>query len=102
MSIDKLIYSDLMFGDSRADEDFEFESDINNDFEFEKNIDDDLVEENILYEKEFYKYIERLQLIAGTVNLINMKEVNLIVEKWKPEEAVKYLYKIINNLTSIQ
>ncbi|WP_164690176.1 hypothetical protein [Paraclostridium sordellii] len=100
MSIDKLIYSDLMFGDSRADDDFEFESDINN--EFENNIYDDLSEESILYEKEFYKYIERLQLIAGTVNLINMKEVNLIVEKWKTEEAVKYLYRIIDNLTSIQ
>lgn len=100
MSIDKLIYSDLMFGDSRADDDFEFESDINN--EFENNIYDDLSEESILYEKEFYKYIERLQLIAGTVNLINMKEVNLIVEKWKTEEAVKYLYRIIDDLTSIQ
>lgn len=100
MSIDKLIYSDLMFGDNRADDDFEFEIDINN--EFENNIYDDLSEESILYEKEFYKYIERLQLIAGTVNLINMKEVNLIVEKWKPEETVKYLYRIIDNLTSIQ
>lgn len=47
-------------------------------------------------------YMMIYQLIAGTVNLINMKEVNLIVEKWKPEETVKYLYRIIDNLTSIQ
>lgn len=40
MSIDKLIYSDLMFGNNRADDDFEFERDINN--EFENNIYDDL------------------------------------------------------------
>ena len=54
MSIDKLIYSDLMFGDSRADEDFEFESDINDGFEFENKIEDDFLEESIIYEKEYY------------------------------------------------
>lgn len=91
MSIDQLIYSDLMFGDSRAD-----------DFEVDSNIDNELVESNCLYEKEFYKYIDRLQLIAGTVNLINMKELDLIVDKWKPEEAVRYMYRILSNLTSIE
>ena len=66
MSIDKLIYSDLMFGDSRADEDFEFESDINNDFE--NKIEDEFLEESIICEKEYYQYLDRLENLKSIVD----------------------------------
>ncbi|MDY3002773.1 MAG: hypothetical protein SOR73_14015, partial [Romboutsia timonensis] len=82
MSIDKLIYSDLMFGDSRADDDFE--SDVNNDFEFEDNLDN-FLEESSIYEKEYYQYLDRLEKLDCIVNNINMYEINMIIDKWKPE-----------------
>lgn len=99
MSIDKLIYSDLMFGDSRADEDFEFESDINNDFE--NKIEDDFLEESIICEKEYYQYLDRLEKLNCIVNNINMYEINMIIDKWKPEEAVRHLFGIINRLKQV-
>ena len=101
MSIDKLIYSDLMFGDSRADEDFEFESDINDGFEFENKIEDDFLEESIIYEKEYYQYLDRLEKLSCMVNNINMYEINMIIDKWKPEEAVRHLFGIITKLKQV-
>ena len=100
MSIDKLIYSDLMFGDSRADDDFDFESDVNNDFEFEDKLDN-FLEESSIYEKEYYQYLDRLEKLDCIVNNINMYEINMIIDKWKPEEAVRHLFGIINRLKQV-
>ena len=91
MSIDKLIYSDLMFGDSRADFDTECEY----------SGDENLEEESSIYESEYYQYIYRLEKLYSIVNNINIDEVNLIIYKWKPEEVVRYLFGIINKLKQV-
>lgn len=91
MSIEQLIYSDLMFGDSREYDDFESENDI----------EDDSLEEGSICEKDYYRYLDRLEKLNYVVNNINMDELKMIIDKWNPEESVRYLYSIISRLKEV-
>lgn len=93
MSIDNSIYLNLTQADGVADWDFELE--------FENNMEDDLLEESSIYEKEYYQYLDRLEKLDCIVNNINMYEINMIIDKWKPEEAVRHLFGIINKLKQV-
>lgn len=53
------------------------------------------------YEYEYYNYLDRLGLLKIMVDKINLNEIDLIVDKWKPEEAVRYLYKMIKELKGV-
>lgn len=93
MSIDNSIYLGLTESSGFADWDFELEC--------EDNGDEDLLEESSVYDSNYYQYIYRLEKLDGIVNDINIDEINLIIDKWKPEEAVRYLFGIINKLKQV-
>ena len=80
MNTEQLIYSDLMF--------------LN-------NIEDDFLEDSTIYQKEYYQYLDRLENLKSIVDNINMQEVNTIINNWKPEEAVRYLFGIIDKIKKV-
>lgn len=87
MSIDKSIYSELKLGHEKP---------------YKLDVDEDIfIEEYCVYEKDNYQYLDRLEKLNGIVNNINIYEVNIIIDKWKPEEAVRYLFGIINKLKQV-
>ena len=51
--------------------------------------------------KEYYQYLDRLEKLNCIVNNINMYEINMIIDKWEPEEAVRHLFGIINKLKQV-
>lgn len=93
MSIDNSVYLNLTESSGFADWDFELEC--------EDNRDEDLLEKSIIYEKEYYQYLDRLEKLNCIVNNINMYEINMIIDKWKSEEAVRYLFGIITKLKQV-
>ena len=80
MNTEQLIYSDLMF--------------LN-------NIEDDFLEDSTIYQKEYYQYLDRLENLKSIVDNVNMQEVNIIINNWKPEEAVRYLFGIIDKIKKV-
>ncbi len=80
MNTEQLIYSDLMF--------------LN-------NIEDDFLEDSTIYQKEYYQYLDRLENLKSIVDNVNMQEVNTIINNWKPEEAVRYLFGIIDKIKKV-
>lgn len=90
MSIDNSIYLNITESSGFADWDF--------DIECEDSGDENLLEESSIYESEYYQYIYRLEKLDSIVNNINIDEINLIIDKWKPEEVVRYLFGIVNKL----
>ena len=80
MNTEQLIYSDLMF--------------LN-------NIEDDFLEDSTRCQKEYYQYLDRLENLKSIVDNINMQEVNTIINNWKPEEAVRYLFGIIDKIKKV-
>ena len=80
MNTEQLIYSDLMF--------------LN-------NIEDDFLEDSTICQKEYYQYLDRLENLKSIVDNINMQEVNTIIINWKPEEAVRYLFGIIDKIKKV-
>lgn len=53
------------------------------------------------YEYEYYHYMDRLKLLKTMIDKINLNEIDLIVNKWKPEEAVRYLYTMIKEIKQV-
>lgn len=53
------------------------------------------------YEYEYYHYMDRLKLLKTMIDKISLNEIDLIVNKWKPEEAVRYLYTMIKEIKQI-
>lgn len=53
------------------------------------------------YEYEYYHYMDRLKLLKIMIDKINLNEIDLIVNKWKPEEAVRYLYTMIKEIKQV-
>ena len=80
MNTEQLIYSDLMFL---------------------INIEDDFLEDSTICQKEYYQYLDRLENLKSIVDNINMQEVNTIINNWKPEEAVRYLFGIIDKIKKV-
>ena len=80
MNTEQLIYSDLMF--------------LN-------NIEDDFLEDSTICQKEYYQYLDRLENLKSIVDNINMQEVNTIINNWKPEEAVRYLFGISDKIKKV-
>lgn len=80
MNTEQLIYSDLMF--------------LN-------NIEDDFLEDSTICQKEYYQYLDGLENLKSIVDNINMQEVNTIINNWKPEEAVRYLFGIIDKIKKV-
>ena len=80
MNTEQLIYSDLMF--------------LN-------NIEDDFLEDSTICQKEYYQYLDRLENLKSIVDNINMQEDNTIINNWKPEEAVRYLFGIIDKIKKV-
>lgn len=53
------------------------------------------------YEYEYYNYMDRLKLLKTMIDKINLNEIDLIVNKWNPEEAVRYLYTMIKEIKQV-
>lgn len=93
MSIDNSIYLNLTESSGFADWDF--------DIECKGSKDENLLEESIIYESNYYQYIYGLKKLDSIVNDINIEEIKLIIDKWKPEEVVRYIFGIINKLKQV-
>lgn len=90
MSIDKHTYTDFINEYDMVDYDL-----------FKHNYEENYIYDNYEQEEEYHDYERKVQSVIKIVDTIDLDEINLIIDKWKPEEAVKYLFRIINKLKQV-
>ncbi|MBC5998148.1 hypothetical protein EAI30_14180 [Romboutsia ilealis] len=63
--------------------------------------ENEMYEEQYEHEKEYYEYLRMLEKMYIIVKMIRLEELEEIMNTWKPEECVRYFYRIIERISNI-